>query len=161
MGKSCCAVGCTNRYSKTSRIPFYCFPTDPEGRHQWIAAVDRNNWLPTEHSWICGARFISGCKGNDCVCPEYVPSIFNHVKSPKKRKLVEDMERYKRMACTKKRRIDNSERTSAAWSLLELEMAQIFVNHTLAPPLLHLFPCVILKTWNVDTITWKMKTDDY
>ena len=30
------------------------------------------------------------------------------------------MERYKRMACTKKRRIDNSERMSAAWSLLEL-----------------------------------------
>ena len=42
------------------------------------------------------------------------------LQAQKKRKLVKDMERYKRMACTKKRRIDNSERMSAACSLLQL-----------------------------------------
>ena len=105
--------------SKMSRIPFYRFPTNPE-RCQWIAAVDHEHWIPTEHSWICGAHFISGCKNNDRVSPDYVPSVFNHVASLKKRKLVKDMERYKRMACTKKRRIDNSERMSAACSLLQL-----------------------------------------
>ena len=102
MGKSCCAVGCTNRYLKTSRIPFYRFPTDPERRCQCIV-VDHKDWIPTEHSWICSAHFLSGCKSNDRVSPDYVPSVLNHVTSPKKRKLVKDMERYKRMACTKKR----------------------------------------------------------
>ena len=141
--------------SKMSRIPFYRFPTNPE-RCQWIAAVDHKHWIPTEHSWICGAHFILFLGVKAMIV--FLQIMFLPYSIMRK-----DMERYKRMACTKKRRIDNSERMSAAWSLLQMEMAQIFVNHTLAPQLLHLHvcPCMILKTWNVDTITWKMKTDDY
>ena len=38
-GKSCCAVGCANSYFKSAGIPFYHYPTDPERKHLWIAAV--------------------------------------------------------------------------------------------------------------------------
>ena len=40
MGKSCCAVGCVNRYRKGCGLSFYRFPTDRERRARWIAAVD-------------------------------------------------------------------------------------------------------------------------
>ena len=70
--------------------------------------------------WICGAHFINGFKSNDPVSLDYVPSVFNHIKSPKKRKLTKDMERYERMAITKKKGVDNNDRMSAAQSLLEV-----------------------------------------
>ena len=69
--------------SKMSRIPFYRFPTNPE-RCQWIAAVDHKHWIPTEHSWICGAHFILflGVKAMIVFLQitVYVPSVFNHEK---------------------------------------------------------------------------------
>ena len=153
MGKCCCAFGCTNRYAK-SGIPFYRFPTDPEKRRKWIAAVSCKDWAPSEFSWICGAHFISGRKSNDPVSPDYVPSVFSHIKSPMKRKLVKDMDRYERITGTKKRKVNTVERMSTAQALLqlsEMEMVLGFVNHTLAPLLLPLCPCVILKDWNMDT----------
>ena len=57
---------------------------------------------------------------DDPVSPEYVPSVFNHIKSPKKRKIVKDMARYEQMVRTKKRRVDNHHRMSAAQALLDL-----------------------------------------
>jgi len=86
----------------------------------WIAAVNRKDWVPSEYSWICGSHFVNGCKSDDPVSPDYVPSVFNHIKSPKKRKIVKDMERYERMVSTKKRRVDNHHRMSAAQALLDL-----------------------------------------
>ena len=65
MGKSCCAVGCVNRYAKGSGIHFYRFPEKDERRARWIAVVGRKNWKPNEHSWICSAHFVSGAKSND------------------------------------------------------------------------------------------------
>ena len=55
---------------------------DPERRAQWIAAVGRKNWSPTEYTWLCGAHFISGKKSNDPLSPDYVPSVFGQVSSP-------------------------------------------------------------------------------
>ena len=51
MGKKCSAVragavGCHNAYMKGSRIHFYIFPTDPECRSKWIAAIGREKWQP-------------------------------------------------------------------------------------------------------------------
>ena len=120
MVKSCCAVGCSNRYSKGSGIPFYRFPTDIERKAMWIAAVNRKDWVPSEYSWICGSHFVNGCKSDDPVSPDYVPSVFNHIKSTKKRKIVKDMARYEQMVRTKKRRVDNHHRMSAAQALLDL-----------------------------------------
>lgn len=120
MVKSCCAVGCTNRYSKSSSLPFYRFPTHPERRAMWVAAVNRKDWVPTEYSWICGAHFLNGSKSDDPVSPDYVPSVFSYINSPQKRKLESDMKRYDRTVSTKKRRVDISDRMSAAQALLDL-----------------------------------------
>ena len=120
MGKCCCAVGCTSRFTKLAGIPFYRFPNDPERRQLWINAVCRKIWTPNEYSWICGRHFISGCKSNDRMSPDYVPSIFDYVKSPEKRRLSLNLDRYERTVQVKRRRVLNDARYSCAVSLLEL-----------------------------------------
>ena len=50
MVKSCCAVGCVNKYRKSCGLSFYPFPKDPERRTRWVAAVARKNWTPNEYS---------------------------------------------------------------------------------------------------------------
>ena len=82
MAKSCCAVDCFNRLSKGSTLTFCRFPMDPEHRAQWITAVGRKNWNPTEYTWLCDAHFISGKKSNNPLSPDYVPSVFGHASSP-------------------------------------------------------------------------------
>ena len=57
--RSCCAIGCCNRYSKGCGIHFYRFPKGKSKRSKWIAAVRREKWEPTEHTWLCSAHFIS------------------------------------------------------------------------------------------------------
>ena len=96
MGKSCCAIGCTNRYSKGGGLSFYRFPEEPVKRAQWIAAVSRKNWQPNEHTWICSAHFVGGAKSNDSLSPAYIPSVFSHVEYPVKRKTEYDMIRYEK-----------------------------------------------------------------
>ena len=103
MGKSCCALGCTNRYSKGCGLSFYRFPEEPARRVQWIA-VSCKNWQPTEHAWICSAHFVGGAKSNDPLSPAYIPSIFIHVETPVKRKSERDMIRYERNKATRKRK---------------------------------------------------------
>ena len=97
MGKACCAVGCSNRFIKGSGVHFYRFPQDEERKSQWIAAVGRKDWIPNEYSWICSVHFVSGEKSNNLLSPDYVPSLFEHMKSPLKRKRVHDMNRHERL----------------------------------------------------------------
>ena len=51
-------------------------------------------------------HFISGRKSNDPASPDYVPTVLNHVKSPQKRRLMNNMTRYERMLRNKRRRVD-------------------------------------------------------
>ena len=120
MGKSCSAVGCTNRYKKGSGIQFYRFPEDKVRRARWIAAVGRKNWKPTSYSWICSVHFVSGCKSNNPLSPDYIPSIFEHVASPAKRRAKEELDKFRRRSEVRRKRLLNSERQEAAESLLSL-----------------------------------------
>ncbi len=63
---------------------------------------------------------ISGCKSNDPLSPDYVPSVFAHIGSPSKRKAIDGMERFRRSAEVKKRRRENTARLEAAESLVQL-----------------------------------------
>ena len=84
MPKNCCAVGCPNVYRKGSGIQFYCFPVDLECHNKWIVAVNRQNWNPTQYTWIYSEHFVNGHKSNNPLAPNYVPSLFKHIKSPVK-----------------------------------------------------------------------------
>jgi hypothetical protein len=106
MGKSCCAVGCTRRFSKDCGLHFYRFPKDSERRNIWISAVNRKNWEPTEHSWICSSHFVGGVKSDDPSSPAYIPTLFDHVRSPEKRKAEQNLVRYDRIQQSKIRRCE-------------------------------------------------------
>ena len=80
MGKSCCAVGCTNRYKKGNSLSFYCFQKDPSRSARWIAAVNRKNWMPNENTWICSAHFISGSKRDDPLSTDFVPTVMEVIR---------------------------------------------------------------------------------
>ena len=63
MPVSCCAVNCTNRFSKGSGVGFFQFPVDP--RKLWIRAISRvdvsgRKWEPSVHGRICGVHYVSG-----------------------------------------------------------------------------------------------------
>ena len=106
MGKSCCAV------LDTQKDADYCF-TDFQKilrRREWIAAVNRKKWEPTEYSWICNYHFFGGQKLNDPTSPAYSPTFFAHINSPKKRKAEEDLRRFSRFKETKRRRVETLER---------------------------------------------------
>ena len=111
MGKACCAVGCSNRFVKCSGIHFYRFPQDAERKSKWIAAVVRKDSIPNEYSWICSVHFVSGEKSNN---PDYVPSLFEHTKSPLKKKRTHDMNRFRSTLEVKKRKLEESEKRDAA-----------------------------------------------
>lgn len=130
MGKSCCAVGCTARFSKGCGLQFYRFPKDSERRSKWAAAVNRKDWKPTEYSWICSSHFVGGKKSDDPSSPAYIPSMFDHVKYLSKRKAEENLVRYDRIQLQRSKRrrqealeVERREREEAEMSariLLEL-----------------------------------------
>ena len=105
MGKCCCAVGCSNRFRKGCGLQFYRFPVDSDRRDRWIAAVSRRNWQPTEYTWLCSCHFVGGRKSDDPTSPAYIPTLFQHVKSPLMRKAERQLARYKLSTSSKKKRL--------------------------------------------------------
>ncbi len=119
MGKCCCAVGCSNRFSKGCGLHFYRFPVNPQRKNSWIAAVNRKDWQPTEFTWICSTHFVGGKKSDDPVSPAYVPTLFKYVRSPAKRKALCQLERYERTGMLKKRRLEAQCEEAASNTFLE------------------------------------------
>ena len=109
MPKYCCAANCSNVFTNGSEVKFYRFPLDPEQKAKWIAAINRKDWYPTEYSWICSEHFVSGEKSNNQFAPNYVPTIFKHVKSPIKRRMEAKVADFQRRTATRKRRIEQAE----------------------------------------------------
>ena len=61
MVNNCRVVGCTNRVGKAAGLCFFRFPISDSARcAQWVAAVRRSGWKPTDSSRICGAHFVNG-----------------------------------------------------------------------------------------------------
>ena len=89
---------------KVVNFPLYKFPSDKALRSKWIAAVKRKNWTPSEYDRICSEHFVSGTKSINPLAPNYVPGLFEHVKSPVKRHLGREMERYQRRQAMLKKR---------------------------------------------------------
>ncbi len=119
MGKCCCAVGCSNRFSKGCGLHFYRFPVNPERKNSWNAAVNRKDWQPTEFTWICSTHFVGGRKSDDPVSPAYVPTLFKYVRSPAKRKALCQLERCEHTGMLKKRRLEAQCKEAASNTLLE------------------------------------------
>ncbi|XP_065896309.1 THAP domain-containing protein 2-like [Dysidea avara] len=124
MPKSCCAVDCSLPYTKGCGVSFHRFPVDAHRRRRWIAAVNRKNWMPNEHTWLCGRHFISGTKSDDPLDIDFVPSIFNHVSTPMKWKMKSRASDYHRRKGTKKRRNEEASRQKLAKESRERERMQ-------------------------------------
>ncbi|XP_065186908.1 peroxynitrite isomerase THAP4-like [Sycon ciliatum] len=77
MVKSCCAVGCANRFAKGGGKSFYKFPTNQLRRAKWIAALKRKNWQPNASSWVCSDHFVRFKKSDDPLSPDFVPPVFS------------------------------------------------------------------------------------
>jgi len=82
MVKTCCALGCKNRFKKNG-IGFFKFPSQPVRRKLWILAVKRKTFEPTNSSVVCGEHFQTGRPSKDPEHPDYVPNIFTFKPSKK------------------------------------------------------------------------------
>lgn len=60
MVHTCVVAGCRNRRTPGTALSFYRFPRDPERKQRWIAAVNREGWVPNDGSRLCSTHFISG-----------------------------------------------------------------------------------------------------
>ena len=81
---SCVALGCTNSLKKGSGISFHRFPhKNQQLLKKWIQAIARENWQPTQYSYICGVHFEDSCfvvrpgKIGHRLYEHAVPSKFN------------------------------------------------------------------------------------
>ncbi|XP_069011156.1 uncharacterized protein [Embiotoca jacksoni] len=76
MVHTCVVAGCRNRRTPGTTLSFYRFPRDPERKQRWIAAVNREGWVPNDGSRLCSTHFISGKQVKNPRSADYVPSVF-------------------------------------------------------------------------------------
>ena len=81
MVKTCCVYKCNNQFNasaKSKGISFFRFPKDKRKRQAWIKAVNRDEWMPNDHSWICSEHFVQGWHGDDPEDENYAPTLFSY-----------------------------------------------------------------------------------
>ncbi|XP_032385960.1 uncharacterized protein LOC116698250 isoform X2 [Etheostoma spectabile] len=59
MVHTCVVAGCRNRRTPGTTLSFYRFPRDPDRKQRWIAAVNREGWVPNDGSRLCSTHFLS------------------------------------------------------------------------------------------------------
>ena len=104
MVKSCYAIDCKNNFKKGGRLSFYNFPANEELRNKWITTVKRENWAPNESTVICSEHFMSGTRSKNLLALNCASRLFSYVKSPEKRCLEREMERFERRQAMLKKR---------------------------------------------------------
>ncbi|XP_032385961.1 uncharacterized protein LOC116698250 isoform X3 [Etheostoma spectabile] len=62
MVHTCVVAGCRNRRTPGTTLSFYRFPRDPDRKQRWIAAVNREGWVPNDGSRLCSTHFLSEMK---------------------------------------------------------------------------------------------------
>ena len=116
---SCCAVNCTNRFSRDVGIGFYTIPAKVERREAWLRAISRAGWEAKSSDRLCGEHFVSGRPSRDPSNIDYVPTIF---KDGKRRAncSMPDQDRRERSAKRAKVREEEEDRLTAAEGLLHM-----------------------------------------
>lgn len=56
MPRSCCVPGCKANYS-SSDVSAFLFPMDKTRRLQWVKAIHRENFTPTQNTVVCARHF--------------------------------------------------------------------------------------------------------
>ena len=84
---------------------------------------------PNEYSWLCSEHLVSGEKSNNPLAPNYIPTLFSHVESPVKSKMVARLEDFNRRQAMKRRRVENE----PSLVLDEVEETQSAVDITTTP----------------------------
>ncbi|XP_072932463.1 uncharacterized protein [Epargyreus clarus] len=59
--KTCAVLGCEESKNLDSSSSFFRFPEDPDLRQIWTDLTGRNNWTPTDYSYICNNHFSIDC----------------------------------------------------------------------------------------------------
>ena len=84
------------------------------------SGLKRKTWHPSVNSWICSTHFLSEEKSNDQLSPDCVPSVFNCVSNPVKRKRIKGLEAYNRQNKARTTRLVAALRADVVSSLLML-----------------------------------------
>lgn len=104
MPRRCCVPDCRSNYS-TYDTPVFSFPKDNERKEQWIRAIHRKNFIPTQYSVICAKHFekrflitedsmirpdgsvITAKRGRAALAKNAIPSIFPNLPKYMTRKI--------------------------------------------------------------------------
>ncbi|XP_045462420.1 THAP domain-containing protein 1-like [Harmonia axyridis] len=82
MPQSCSAYNCTVERKKGENITLHSFPNPGTLRNEWILALRRANFVPTQYSRICSNHFqendyLTNMQGKRVLKKNAVPSKFN------------------------------------------------------------------------------------
>ena len=57
-GRCCSAYGCKRKFNKNDKVRFHSFQLkNEEFLKKWLAAMKREDFVPTKHSRICDDHF--------------------------------------------------------------------------------------------------------